>query len=101
MNYDIKCDINNLIEVRDKMLATTEELVKKLDYMVQEIEDSKRIYDSPTATYIREQCDNIITFGKKYIDNTVIPSIHNLDYPIREYSEFLSETSKSVGGDNV
>jgi hypothetical protein len=101
MNYEIKCDVNNLIEVRDKMLTTAEELIKKLDDTLRELEDSKVVYDTPTATYIREQCDNIISVGKNYISDTIIPSIHRLDISIQEYNGFLADTKRTVtGGDS-
>ena len=78
-----------VIEIGPGGGVLTEELLKKLDYTIQEIEDSKLVYDTPAATYIREQCNSMITFGKDYIKNTVIPGIHNLDVPIQEYNQFL------------
>ena len=98
MNPNIKCDINNLTDIRDKMLSKTEELMKKLDFTFKEIEESQQIYDSQTATYIREQCDNIISYGKKYVDNNVVTVIHYLDFTIQQYSEFLAETEKTING---
>ena len=91
--------VNNPDELRSmkqEMLNMCHKLDESCKVCYRKIDESKRVYDSPTGDYFREQASQFILKHQSYIADVVIPYINFLDKAISVYEDTYSRTKRSL-----
>lgn len=93
-------DLDNMEDITKKMLIQCEEIVSTIENARQIITDSKKVFDTPSATYFRKIVDDYIEQQKLFINNDIIPSTELLSNIIDLYDEEYNMELNCVKGDN-
>ena len=90
---------DELKERKSRMRAVYQELEQELIECVKKVDESKEVFDTPTATYFREKVSEYIYQGMHKFEANVNLLETTLDQMIKIYESLENKLETSVGGD--
>lgn len=94
MKVDV--DINEIRDVRAKMLEKINDILSNMNKIKNDIEESKKVYDTPSATAFRDSALEFIYSNKTYIETVLIPFVDHLNTVSACYEETINLISNEV-----
>ncbi len=93
---DLKIGIDSIDQTKKDLLLKLDDITSKYDYILEMVEDSKNLFDSETAKYLREKIFDNVKEQKNYINNEFKPFINELDVVKEKYSSLYNDIKKEV-----
>jgi len=93
---NLKIGIDSIDQTKKDLLFKLDDIISKYDYILDMVEDSKNLFDSNTAKYLREKIQENIMEQKGYINNNFNPFINELDFVKEEYASLYNDIKKEV-----
>ncbi len=94
----IMYDIDSIKETEKKMLEIVNGIENACKECNRKVDESKEVFDTPTAEIFREKTTELITKSQRTIYNEIIPLINKLDDVIKAYSSTMEQISSSMTG---
>ena len=91
-NYDIE----NLINARKEMERLMDELSGSMKKCYQKLEETKEVFDTPTAKYFREEGDSYLQKQQSYLEGDVKDLLKRMDEIIKTYEEEVKKINNFV-----
>ena len=93
---DLKIGIDSIEQTKKDLLLKLDDIISKYNYILEMVEDSKNLFDSETAKYLREKIFENIKEQKWYINENFNPFINELDFVKEQYSSLYGDIKKEV-----
>ena len=94
---DVVVNIDDLRELKKNIQNYVQNLELSCKECYQKIEETKLIFNTPTADIFREKANESILLSQKGISNNIMPLLSVLDNIISTYEEVIKQTGISVG----
>ena len=92
-------DIKSLDSTKEMLVSECNELINMIDIYKEMFEETKKIYDTESATLFRKIASFYLNYIEKYINEEFKPLINNLDDIKQAYMELDSSlTIQDEGG---
>ena len=83
----VYAETENIDNIMSEMTDKCDEITKMLDESLDKVNDTKRVFDTPTSAYFRSKAEEYIEEEKLYINNSVLPVIESLSVLSKMYQE--------------
>ena len=93
----IKCDINNLQEMKLKINQYNKEIIHELKTFDNELRDIPSILNTPKSSKVIPKCIEYFIAQENYLKNSTNNFNNIIDYTISEYSNYSDELNLMVG----
>lgn len=95
-NVKVRAETENIKLVMKDMITKMDEIEEMLKNTRIKIEESKKVFDTPTSSYFRQKVYDYIDSQKLYINNDFRPLIDVLGVIADAYEEELEEETKII-----
>lgn len=90
---------DELKERKARMRAVYQELEQELIECVKKVDETREVFDTPTATYFREKVTEYVYQGMHKFESNINLLETTLEQMIRIYEALENQIKTSVGGD--
>ena len=90
---------DELKERKARMRAVYQELEQELIECVKKVDETREVFDTPTATYFREKVTEYVYQGMNKFESNINLLETTLEQMIRIYETLENQIKTSVGGD--
>ncbi len=94
MMYEI--DVEKLNSIKKQMQIEIADFDTIYQECYKKIDETKEIFDTPTAQFFRENANELILQSQNYISGTVKPFIDNLDIIAKQYEDLFQNIQNLV-----
>ena len=93
---EIDVDIGEFETTKTQMKSIVDDILNNIEEISKKIEESKLVFDTPSAQAFREHANEYIFNNKRYIDQVLIPMIEKLDNIADNYEEVINIIASEV-----
>ena len=95
-NYSISIDMDDLINKRKLLGEKCDELIGMFKNYGKMMDDTKAIYDTESANYLRKVSTEFLNLSLSKLENDFKGYINKLDNTIKSYSEYSNLIKETV-----